>query len=395
MFPCGRSRLALDPCGMSTKILILTEHGDAHAYAVAQALDQCGADVVLWHTGDFPSRAGETIHFEAGERAIRVRGPALEMEDFRFDTIWHRRPVYTVDEDQLHPADREFADGECCLFRRSLLNLMAPDSFWVNPPDAAIRAERKPFQHQVAYEVGFATPATLYTNDPEEIREFLKRRGGQIAYKPFRGVCWSDGETSWAPYTSVITEASLVEDNLLRSTPGIYQELVPKAYELRITVIGERVFSAKIRSQETVTGRLDWRQSYDELQMEACEIPAEVAEKCRRVLSRLGLVFGCFDLIVTPSGQHVFLEVNQAGQFLFIERYAGIPLLDAFVQFLLQARSDFEWDTASVAHQYIDIIKHLPRLEQEFAERHVTAPDRSIFERKRGPQSRRRKGLRV
>jgi hypothetical protein len=32
----------------------------------------------------------------------------------------------------------------------------------------------------------------------------------------------------------------------------------------------------------------------------------------------LGLAFGCIDLIVTPEGEHIFLEVNEMGQFLWV-----------------------------------------------------------------------------
>jgi len=365
---------------MTKRILILTEFGDIHAYAVSQALDRRGADVTLWHTTDFPSCNGETIHFERGERNIRVRGPALDLEDFRFDTVWHRRTSYALPEDKLHPADRRFADAECRLFRCSVFDLLAPDSFWVNPPQAAARAERKPFQHQIAHEVGFATPATPYTNAPEEIRSFLNKQGGQIVYKPLRGVSWSDGECHFTPYTSVITESTLVDDDLLRAVPGIYQEVVPKDYELRITVLGEQVFGAKIHSQETREGRMDWRRSYNELRIEACRVPAEIGRQCRLMLRRLGLVFGCFDLIVTPLGEHVFLEVNQMGQFLFVERYAGIPLLDAFVEFLMQARPDFHWEEQRVACRYPDLVPDLQQMEAELAKRHVRPPDRSILE---------------
>ena len=58
-----------------------------------------------------------------------------------------------------------------------------------------------------------------------------------------------------------LTEKGLVADHLLRVTPGIHQELLPKMHELRATVLGEHVFGARILSQETQTGRLDWRRS--------------------------------------------------------------------------------------------------------------------------------------
>lgn len=65
----------------------------------------------------------------------------------------------------------------------------------------------------------------------------------------------------------------MVADELLRLTPGIYQVLVPKAYELRVTMMGRRAFTAKILSQETQAGKLDWRKSYGELKMEPSRFP--------------------------------------------------------------------------------------------------------------------------
>ncbi len=41
------------------------------------------------------------------------------------------------------------------------------------------------------------------------------------------------------------------------------------------------------------------------------------------VVADLGLAFGAVDLIVTPAGDHVFLEVNGNGQWLWLEEEAG------------------------------------------------------------------------
>ena len=49
----------------------------------------------------------------------------------------------------------------------------------------------------------------------------------------------------------------------------------------------------------------------------------------------LGLVFGAFDFIVTPTGEYVFLEVNEMGQFLSFDRDADLPVLQAFCDLLL------------------------------------------------------------
>jgi hypothetical protein len=73
-------------------------------------------------------------------------------------------------------------------------------------------------------------------------------------------------------------------------------------------------------------------------------LPERVERACLELLRRLGLVFGCFDFIVTPEGGHVFLEVNSAGQFLWVEEASPeIPMLAPFVDFLLAKEPGFEW----------------------------------------------------
>ena len=69
----------------------------------------------------------------------------------------------------------------------------------------------------------------------------------------------------------------------------------------------------------------------------------------------LGIVFGGFDFIVTPGGEHVFLEVNPEGQFLWIEEACPeIRLLAPFVDFLLARRRDFRWQEAPDAIRHAD-----------------------------------------
>jgi glutathione synthase/RimK-type ligase-like ATP-grasp enzyme len=142
---------------------------------------------------------------------------------------------------------------------------------------------------------------------------------------------------------------------------------VLKDYELRVTVMGEHVLAVKIRSQETTEGRLDWRRAYDGLAMEPYSLSPAVADHCRQLVRRLGLVFGCLDFIVTPAGEYVFLEVNEMGQFLFVERYTGLPLLDAFCEFLLQGRVDFDWRPEEASLRYMDFETEI----EEFARTQV------------------------
>jgi glutathione synthase/RimK-type ligase-like ATP-grasp enzyme len=255
----------------------------------------------------------------------------------------------------LHPADRWFAAAEIRRFREGSLFSLAPTAFWVNPPTAGLLTENKILQHAIATQVGFRMPDSLYTNNPQEIRHFLRTHGGRAVYKPLAGVGWSDGTTTWACHTIEITEAKLVDDHLLELTPGIYQELLDKSHEIRLTMVGNRPFAAKILSQSTSKGKLDWRRSYGEVAMEPTELPAWVIDFSCRLMQKLGIVFGCFDFIVTPAGDFVFLEVNQMGQFLFVEELTGLPITDALGEMLLQGSPDFTWGINAETVRYSEI----------------------------------------
>jgi glutathione synthase/RimK-type ligase-like ATP-grasp enzyme len=82
---------------------------------------------------------------------------------------------------------------------------------------------------------------------------------------------------------------------------------------------------------------MDWRNiPSNELQVEEFELPPEIKEKCIVFMKEMGLLFGCFDFIVTPDGEYYFLEINEQGQFLWVEdRNPNIKMLDSFVRFLV------------------------------------------------------------
>lgn len=362
------------------RILILTQPGDVHAIAVAEALTARGAVPILWATTDFPGRADETVRFSAAGRVVTISELVDEGRPADFEVVWRRRPGLGLDEGCLHPADVEFARSECEVFRRSLIRLMAQKAFWVNPPEAAARAGSKLLQHQAALEAGFRLPDTLYGNSPQEIRSFIRQHGGRVVYKPFLPAVWRQGERFWAPSTTEVREKDLVPDAVLRSTPGIYQELVEKNFEVRVTMMGRTALAVRIDSQATAKGRLDWRKAYDELRMSPFELPVEVAAQCRDLLARLGLAFGGLDLIVTPQGETVFLEINEMGQFLFAERYCRVPLLDTFCDFLLHATADYSQVGDSERLSYSDeaFQRKVSARAEAFDKSHIKAPDRSF-----------------
>jgi len=375
------SSLNLRAIGMSKSVVVLTIPGDLQAFAVIESLRRRGLDPFVWFPADFPSQVRETLSLSGARLDFSFKTDDREIHTFQADTVWYRRTGSNTDAvfNALHPADRGFAWSQCEAFRQGTLQALFPEAFWINPPATAKLADNKLFQQSLAIRLGFLTPPSLFTNDPAEIRSFLRLHQGELVYKAFPAAAWRNGEDLFACHTVHLSEADLVADELLAVTPGLYQALVPKIHEIRLTMMGNQPFAVKILSQDTERGRLDWRRAYDEVRMEPTTLPASLVEACRRLMKKLNLVFGCFDFIVDTDGNYVFLEVNQQGQFLFLERYVDIPLLDAFTEFLIHG-TDFLWKGEGAGIRYEDVMDMAGRLSEAAALEHVSNPTPSVAE---------------
>ena len=327
---------------MPAAVVILSDPHDTHAHAMCEALERKGAQARFLHTPDFPGRTSLTIKPEAQGPVLTANG--ADRIEFGSDcaSVWLRRPFFANVPEDFDEADRKMIDRECRHMRASFFDLLCPSALWVNPLGTFRLEQCKPTQLAVAQRCGLRIPSTLISNDPQEILAFFKAaNGGKVIYKTFNAL---------VP-TSLLTEELLSDADVLRWTPGIYQHYVEKDHELRVTVIGSRMFTVRINSQQTARGVVDWREAQwrprgesGDLEFERATLPRPVRAACRKLMRSLGLVYGAIDLIVTPEKEYVFLEVNPSGQFLWVDYETGLPLLDAMSEMLMQGTTNYKWN---------------------------------------------------
>jgi MvdD-like protein with pre-ATP grasp domain len=330
------------------QILVSSYAGDAHAEAALWGLAQRGHAAHLWQPHLFPARQALSIAFTSAggcRHAIEAAGEAIDLD--RVTAIWYRRARPPQLAEGIDPRDRDFAERESVQHLDGFLATAFPDALQVNPAAAARLDTDKAVQLRLAAAAGFAIPPTLLSNSPDEVADFFAANGGDIVYKSFRGEHWSAGEGTQNPLavrTAAVTREDLAARQALAMCPGIFQARVTKAFELRVTAMGDTFFCVRIDAADSEAARLDWRNDRRGMRLTAVPLPGEIEEKCRAFMGRAGLVFGCFDFIVTPSGETVFLEVNQMGQFLWQEeRLPELPLLDAICAFLASGDPEFRW----------------------------------------------------
>jgi glutathione synthase/RimK-type ligase-like ATP-grasp enzyme len=212
--------------------------------------------------------------------------------------------------------------------------------FCVNPATSVAMWEDKLTQLVVADQVGLATPVTRYLCDLSAAADFADANGGRIVYKPFTpylGPPRLDGHITEL-YSQVVSARELraqAGDNLV-ATPGIFQPYVDKAFELRVVYVGGTVFACRIESQQSTVADKDWRR-YDLANTPHLvhELDATVEKQVGELMRRMNLCFGSLDFIVTPEGEHVFLEVNPVGQFGWIAEQTGLPIHERLADLLV------------------------------------------------------------
>lgn len=325
--------------GSAGVVAILTQRFDPHADPVIEELTRRGVEVVRFDTGDFPvdMRIQATTARDGWDGLIRLQpeagGRTLELERVR--SIWYRRPSWFRFADTMPTHQRSFARGEALAALGGILRTL--DCRWVSHPDALAVAAYKPLQLVRAARLGFPVPETLITNDPAAARAFLDEHGPDVVYKTLglQQVTGPDGMEQ-VVFTSAVAP-HLGSLDRVTNTPCCFQKVVKKRTELRVTVIGDRVFAVAIDSAGSDPANLpviDWRADLRGASYSPFTLPPAIEDACRELVAGYGLAFGAIDVIVTPDDDFVFLEINANGQWRWLEEETGLPMTDALIELL-------------------------------------------------------------
>jgi hypothetical protein len=317
-------------------ILLLTPGIDAHADHIEYMLRERGAGFVRLNPGKFPSEVEVSLAYSAVGQARHTLRAGTEVIDLGgVSAVWYPRPQpASLHAEITDPSTRKLVQEECNQFLEDLWNCL--DCLWLpGPPLVTKRAMFKASQLRAAGALGFELPPTLFSNSPADFREFYRRHNGNIISKPaelsFSGLV---GDRCYR-YTEVVSKRDVAYAPAIRYCPVIFQAYVPKRVELRITVVGRRVFAGEIHSQASNHTRHDWRR-YDFFQTvyQPHQLPPEVAERCVQLVENLQLCYGAIDMVLTPDGRYVFLEINPTGEYLWLEDATGLPISEAFCDLL-------------------------------------------------------------
>jgi hypothetical protein len=318
-------------------VLIVTEPLDVHADFVINELRKRDVPVFRFYAGDFPAESQISISGAGTEWSAEIRTPlrSLHLRDVR--AAWLRRSGDPVVDATARPEVREFAVQQARSTLAALYALIGDR--WLSQPEAMHVAADKVRQLRCAAAAGLAVPDTVVGNDVDRVTGFHHgnvRSGRGTAIKSL----WLRTQVSYdgglrVPMTTKWPE-NVEPDQVdsIRLTPAVFQEYVPKQREIRAVVIGGQVFAASVDSQAIPAARHDVRGAGKRAGWEAYDLPADVCRALLEMVRGLALRFCSADLVLTPDGRHVFLDLNPNGQWLWLELEAGLPLSAAMADVL-------------------------------------------------------------
>ncbi|OGH03502.1 MAG: hypothetical protein A2600_12345 [Candidatus Lambdaproteobacteria bacterium RIFOXYD1_FULL_56_27] len=223
-------------------------------------------------------------------------------------SVWFRQPVFLRNTPSMPLSPEEqLSRSQWMGFLRAMC--VFDNARWMNWPQATYLAESKPYQLLVAGRCGFALPPTSIGNVlPSAFREAKKEQ----ILKSVDSVLLKDGQDCLFTFSTQV-EPALLQTQQLTQVPFILQEYVADKTDIRVTVIGKKIFAVKILSKgKPIQG--DWRiTKKDQLEYTDFSLPLSVEKACFELTSILGLNYSAIDLLETKDG-FIFLEVNPTGE---------------------------------------------------------------------------------
>jgi len=319
------------------RALIVTHSKDNESVEmVTRALARRGVSAFRFDTDLFPGEVEARVRVDGGGRRIELARGGERVEAGELACAWHRR--LSIGAAIPETLERQVRAASVEESRRVVFGLLGSLSCFVLDPWPRIRtAEQKQLQLELARALGLAVPRTLITNDPAAVRAFWDECRGRVVTKMMASFAIHEDGREQVVFTTPLAEGDLAALEGLRLCPMTFQEKLEKAHELRVTIVGRRVFTAAIDSNELERSRTDWRREGQALlgRWRAAELPADVERGLLGLMDAFGINYGAADFVVTPAGEHVFLEINPSGEFFWLERENGFPISEALADVLL------------------------------------------------------------
>jgi glutathione synthase/RimK-type ligase-like ATP-grasp enzyme len=318
-------------------ILIITKSDDHEGVQLTiDAIKKNGGTPVRLNTDCFPTEVKLDMSYSMEREKIILITPEKEIDLRDIDSVYYRRADYGAKI----PATMESQYRGACLQESKITMeglLTSLRAYHVDPLWNVRRASVKQLQLHLAKNLGLTIPKTLITNNPNAVEDFFVECSGMMITKMQASFAiYKDGQES-VVFTNKVKAGDLKNLDGLALSPMMFQELVPKKLEFRVTIVGNQIFSSAIDSQQYEKTKIDWRRDGIGLidKWAPVDVPVEIEEKLLSLMDKLQLQYGAIDLLQKPDGSFVFLEVNPAGEYFWLDRQRERTISNTLAELLM------------------------------------------------------------
>ena len=305
--------------------ILIGEGGYREFELLSEAIEKRGGEPVMWDVTDWPSDVPVT--YDIGRGTVTVE------REFQFEEV---SGVFPWTHQLFHMLSSRFADefeskGTMGLFfkldqwRGVFSSLLAQferhGAAVFYPPWAQDYDELKPLQlEQFALE-GVSVPETVFTTDPDRVREFV-RAHGEVVYKPVA--------LSTRPRRLSADDLGEAPLERLSNAPVQFQEFVPGDDVRAFFLDGEVVGASRY-----VTDEWTMKSAAEIDDAESVALREEVRRDVERVARISPMRFGAADLRITDE-THALLEVNPCPRFAFHDLNGATEVADVLADCLVE-----------------------------------------------------------
>lgn len=296
-------------------IFILSEHNDHTTSKVVEWLQQdYKIEIIRVNEGDKISIQHIHIHHDKKRRYIVFKTEcksSVDMADVLF--YWYRRGNLTPSfHTQLKSDDlTDFIRWEWFVVKNYIL---CEFNLKVSLGNFGKSNVNKLIILQKAADSGLAIPATYITEYFSNIKKYSSENS--VISKPI-GEALGIGEPGCyiKPFSVEVNPIIDCNWEIENAFPSLIQQKIDKWIEIRVFIMYEELYSMAIFSQNNDQTKTDFRDyDYDMMnRMVPYNLPDEIEMKILRFMEKAGLDTGSIDLILSKTGEYVFLEVNPAG----------------------------------------------------------------------------------
>jgi glutathione synthase/RimK-type ligase-like ATP-grasp enzyme len=314
-------------------IMLITNSSDITTDFVVKRLVEKGQNFYRFNTDEIGRSIDVCLDFNHSSYYLVDKTLNCTVDLSTIKSVYLRRPEISIENNSLTAAETNFIKSELYYTLEGIYRIL-DKAKWVNNIFNIRNAENKIYQLLLAKSIGFNIPNSLISNISSKAFAFFVGNDESCVIKPIKtGLIEAEKEEGVIFTSKVIFNSNNIDR--VQACPVYLQNLVEKEGDVRVVVVGEKIFAAFIHSQDYEEATIDWRKADFPLKHSLIELPPDIEEKCQLLLSKLDLNFGALDFVLDREGNFIFLEINPNGQWAWVERQLNLKISDEIANLLV------------------------------------------------------------